>query len=70
MDYYTLTEEEIESVQTRENLTKWFKKLELEYPPGAGWNYCTDAYVMLADLLKKVTSTIVRSSLKMKFLPF
>lgn len=55
LDYYNLTEEEIESVKTREDVTKWFQKVELEYPVGKGWNYCTDAYVILADLFEKVT---------------
>jgi CubicO group peptidase (beta-lactamase class C family) len=55
LDYYNLTEEEIESVKTREDVTKWFQKIELEYPVGKGWNYCTDAYVILADLFEKVT---------------
>lgn len=55
LDYYNLTEEEISSIQTRDDITKWFKKVELEYPVGMGWNYCTDAYVILADLFEKVT---------------
>ncbi len=55
LDYYNLTEEEIGSIKTREDVTKWFQKVELEYPVGKGWNYCTDAYVILADLFEKVT---------------
>ena len=55
LDYYNLTEEEISSIKTRDDITKWFKKVELEYPVGMGWNYCTDAYVILADLFEKVT---------------
>ncbi|MCR8849344.1 beta-lactamase family protein [Rossellomorea sp. SC111] len=55
LDYYNLTEKEIESVNNREDVTKWFQKVELEYPVGKGWNYCTDAYVILADLFEKVT---------------
>ena len=55
LDHYNLTEEEIRSVKTREDITKWFQKVELEYPVGKGWNYCTDAYVILADLFEKVT---------------
>ncbi|TMU87259.1 beta-lactamase family protein [Bacillus sp. BHET2] len=54
LDHYNLTEEEIRSVRTREDITKWFQKVELEYPVGKGWNYCTDAYVILADLFEKV----------------
>ena len=55
LDFYNLTEDEIKTIQTREDITKWFKKVELEYPVGMGWNYCTDAYVILADLFEKVT---------------
>jgi CubicO group peptidase (beta-lactamase class C family) len=55
LDFYNLTEEEIKVIQTRDDITKWFKKVELEYPVGKGWNYCTDAYVILADLFEKVT---------------
>ncbi|MEI5906793.1 serine hydrolase domain-containing protein [Bacillus spongiae] len=55
LEYYNLTEEEITNVQTREDITKWFKKVELEYPVGENWDYCTDSYVILADLFEKVT---------------
>ncbi|WP_342429634.1 serine hydrolase domain-containing protein [Neobacillus sp. FSL H8-0543] len=55
LDYYNLTEEEISRIETREDITKWFEKVELDYPVGMGWNYCTDAYVILADLFEKVT---------------
>lgn len=55
LDDYNLTEEEIKSIQTRDDVTKWFKKVGLEYPVGMGWNYCTDAYVILADLFEKAT---------------
>lgn len=57
LDYYNLTDDEIRSVQTREDVTKWFQKVELEYPVGEGWNYCTDSYVILADLFEKVTGS-------------
>jgi CubicO group peptidase (beta-lactamase class C family) len=55
LDFYNLTDEEIKMIQTRDDITKWFKKVELEYPVGKGWSYCTDAYVILADLFGKVT---------------
>ncbi|WP_281975352.1 serine hydrolase domain-containing protein [Halobacillus litoralis] len=55
LDEYNLTEEEIDRVESREDVTKWFEKVELEYPVGTGWNYCTDSYVILADLIEKVT---------------
>ncbi|WP_064093316.1 serine hydrolase domain-containing protein [Rossellomorea aquimaris] len=55
LNYYNLTEEETSRIQTREDITKWFGKVELEYPVGKGWNYCTDSYVILADLFEKVS---------------
>ena len=64
LDYYNLTEEEISSIKTREDITKWFEKVELEYPVGKGWHYCTDAYVILADLFEKVTGTKWETSLR------
>ncbi|MFC7785467.1 serine hydrolase domain-containing protein [Rossellomorea sp. GCM10028870] len=63
LDHYQLTEEEITSIKNREDITKWFEKVELEYPPGEGWNYCTDAYVILADLFEKVTGRKWEASL-------
>ncbi len=57
LDYYNLTEEEIRGIKSREDITKWFQRVELEYPVGKGWNYCTDSYVILADLFEKVTGS-------------
>ena len=68
LEFYNLTEEEIRCVQTREDITKWFKKVELEYPVGMGWNYCTDAFVILADLFEKVTGYNWESCLRDKIL--
>lgn len=55
LDEYKLTEEEINQIKTREDITRWFEKVELAYPVGEGWDYCTDSYVILADLIEKVT---------------
>lgn len=54
LDEYRLSEEEIKRVKSREDVTHWFEKVELAYPVGRGWDYCTDAYVILADLIEKV----------------
>lgn len=53
--HYNLSEQEIASIQSREDITRWFRKVDLEYLPGEGWNYCTDAFVILGDLIEKVT---------------
>jgi len=55
LDYYGLTEEELSAIETREDITRWFEKVELIGSPGSQWAYCTDAYVILADLFGKVT---------------
>ncbi|WP_409290192.1 serine hydrolase domain-containing protein [Peribacillus sp. SCS-37] len=55
LDYYGLKEEELAAISDREDITRWFKKVELEGPPGSQWRYCTDAYVILADMFEKVT---------------
>ncbi|MCA1065730.1 serine hydrolase domain-containing protein [Rossellomorea sp. AcN35-11] len=68
LDHYQLTEEEITRIETRDDITKWFKKVELDYTPGEGWDYCTDAYVILADLFEKVTGETWESHLREKVL--
>ncbi|OHX52943.1 hypothetical protein BB776_01925 [Planococcus salinarum] len=55
LDDYRLTEEEINRMNSREDVTRWFEKVELAYPVGQGWDYCTDAYVIVADVIEKVT---------------
>ncbi|MBM7694410.1 CubicO group peptidase (beta-lactamase class C family) [Peribacillus deserti] len=55
LEYYRLTEKELKEIKSREDVTRWFKKVELEANPGEKWNYCTDAYVLLADLFEKVS---------------
>jgi len=55
LDHYRLTDEELNSINSREDITRWFSKVKLDYPPGTGWQYCTDAYVIVCDLFEKVT---------------
>jgi CubicO group peptidase (beta-lactamase class C family) len=55
LDYYGLTEKELSAIETREDITRWFEKVDLIGSPGSQWAYCTDAYVILADLFEKVT---------------
>lgn len=45
----------INNIKSREDITKYFSSIELEYEPGEGWKYCTDAYVIAADILEKVS---------------
>ncbi|WP_035322659.1 serine hydrolase domain-containing protein [Peribacillus kribbensis] len=55
LEYYGLSEEELLRIHSREDITRWFKKVQLKYPPGEGWAYCTDSYVILCDLFEKVS---------------
>jgi CubicO group peptidase (beta-lactamase class C family) len=48
-------EELISTTKNREDITRYFSNIELEYEPGDGWNYCTDAYVIMADILEEVS---------------
>ncbi|MGD6801926.1 beta-lactamase family protein [Rossellomorea vietnamensis] len=64
LDHYKLTEEDLNSITSREDITRWFENVELEYPVGKGWNYCTDAYVILADLFEKVTGECWETQLR------
>ncbi|WP_053367859.1 serine hydrolase domain-containing protein [Bacillus sp. FJAT-27245] len=64
LDYFRLTEKELNQIKSREDITKWFSKVELSYPPGAEWQYCTDAYVIVCDLFEKVSGQCWESHLQ------
>ncbi|WP_197431600.1 serine hydrolase domain-containing protein [Lentibacillus sp. JNUCC-1] len=40
---------------SREDITRYFAEIDLSYIPGESWAYCTDAYVIAADILEKVS---------------
>lgn len=48
-------EDTISKIKSREDITKYFSHIDLTYEPGEGWRYCTDAYVILADILEKIS---------------
>lgn len=48
-------EDTITKIKSREDITKYFSNIDLPYEPGKGWLYCTDAYVILADVLEKIS---------------
>ena len=48
-------EKAIAKINSREDITRYFSNIELAYEPGNGWQYCTDAYVILADILEKIS---------------
>ncbi|MBM0066797.1 serine hydrolase domain-containing protein [Alkalicoccobacillus gibsonii] len=45
----------ISKIKTREDITRYFSNITLDYKPGEGWQYCTDAYAILADIVEKVS---------------
>ncbi|UCZ54918.1 beta-lactamase family protein [Bacillus shivajii] len=48
-------EETLTNLKSREDITKYFSNSDLTYEPGQGWLYCTDSYVILADILEKIS---------------
>lgn len=54
-EQFSNIEETLRKIKSREDVTKYFSDIELAYAPGEGWKYCTDAYVILADVLEKVS---------------
>lgn len=52
---YPNIEEVLLTLQTREEVTKYFSTVDSLYEAGEGWTYCTDAYVIAADVLEKVS---------------
>ncbi|MEI5908567.1 serine hydrolase domain-containing protein [Bacillus spongiae] len=50
-----ITDEEIEQINSLEDITRHFKHVDLAYVPGDRWMYCTDAYAIVGDLFEKVS---------------
>lgn len=48
-------EETLAGIKSREDVVKYFSNIDLTYNPGEGWLYSTDAYVILADILEKIS---------------
>ncbi|WP_075981596.1 serine hydrolase domain-containing protein [Bacillus massilinigeriensis] len=51
---YHITKEMVAQIQKREDITKSFSNVELTYAPSNGWNYCSDAYAIIGDIIDKV----------------
>lgn len=51
--HYGLTNSVLQSINKREDITKYFNSVTLSHPPGSNWSYCTDAYIIAADLFEK-----------------
>lgn len=49
------SEEGLSKFKKMEDITKYFSTVDLAYPTGEGWIYCTDAYVIVGDLFEKVS---------------
>ncbi|WP_318617596.1 serine hydrolase domain-containing protein [Sporosarcina sp. YIM B06819] len=45
----------LNKIRNREDVTRYFSNVNLLFEPGQGWHYCTDAYVIVSDILEKVT---------------
>lgn len=44
----------IEEIREREDITKYISSVVLSHRPGSNWSYCTDAYIVAADLFEKL----------------
>lgn len=53
--HFGITDSILQSINTREDVTKYFTSVDLSNPPGSNWCYCTDAYIVAADLFEKVS---------------
>ncbi|MGG4048765.1 serine hydrolase domain-containing protein [Paenibacillus favisporus] len=53
--HFGVTNTVLQSISKREDVTKYFNSVALSYPPGSNWSYCTDAYIVAADLFEKVS---------------
>ncbi|OXM17092.1 serine hydrolase domain-containing protein [Paenibacillus herberti] len=53
--HYGITDSILQSINKREDVTKYFTSIALSHPPGSNWSYCTDAYIIAADLFEKVS---------------
>ena len=49
-----LTDSILSGITSREDVTKYFSTVNLPHPPGSNWDYCTEAYIIAADLFEKV----------------
>lgn len=47
--------EKIATIQTREDITRYFANVRLVASPGERFAYCSDAYVIASDVLEKVS---------------
>ncbi|MEC0091019.1 serine hydrolase domain-containing protein [Paenibacillus macquariensis] len=45
----------LQRISNREDVTKSFESITLSHTPGTNWSYCTEAYMIAADLFEKVS---------------
>ncbi|TYP76660.1 serine hydrolase domain-containing protein [Paenibacillus methanolicus] len=50
-----LPDSSLSSIRSREDITRFIRKVALADRPGNSWHYCTDAYIVAADLFEKVS---------------
>lgn len=54
-EQFGITEEILQGIHSRSDVTKYLEHVTLANPPGTEWNYCTDAYIIAADLFEQVS---------------
>ena len=64
-----MTDDDLEQIHTPEDVTKYLRNVKLESEPGTTWSYCTDGYIIVADLFEKVTGLRWNDYIENEFLP-
>lgn len=52
-----VTDSIIGGIRTREDVTRYIRSVALSDTPGSNWSYCTDAYIVAADLFEQVSGS-------------
>ncbi|MGZ9585166.1 serine hydrolase domain-containing protein [Paenibacillus marinisediminis] len=52
---FGITDDDLERIHTPEDVTRYLRNVTLECEPGKKWSYCTDGYIVVADLFEKVS---------------
>lgn len=66
---FGITDDDLKRIHTPEDVTKYLRNVKLENEPGTSWRYCTDGYIIVADLFEKVSGLRWNDYIENDFLP-
>jgi len=66
---FGITDDDLEQIHTPEDVTKYIRNVKLESEPGTTWSYCTDGYIIVADLFEKVSGQRWNDYIENELLP-